>query len=216
VPARLPAAPFLYPIIDLPRAEGIGVVAAVATVAAAGARIIQLRLKGAADAAYLDLAREAVAAARARGAALVVNDRADIALLAGADGVHVGQGDLTPRDARSVLGAGWLIGLSTHSLPQARAALSEPIDYLAVGPVFATGTKVDADPVVGTDLLRRVRRLTSLPLIAIGGISAERAAEVVGAGADGVAVISGLWTTGDPGEGVRRFQEALRKSGAPV
>jgi thiamine-phosphate diphosphorylase len=207
--APLPAPPFLYPIIELSRAGAGGVVAAVARVAAAGARIVQLRVKEGSDGAFLGLAQEAVAAAHAHGAALVVNDRADLALLAGADGVHVGQTDLSPKDVRRVVGAGALVGLSTHTLEQARAACREEIDYLAVGPVFATGSKAHAAPLVGTDLVRKVRPLTALPLVAIGGITVERAADVVRAGADGLAVISGLWATGDPGEGVRRFLEVL-------
>jgi thiamine-phosphate pyrophosphorylase len=209
VAVRLPPAPFLYPIIDLSRVGADGVAAAVASVVDAGARIVQVRAKQAQDAFVLRAAIEATRAAHARGALLVVNDRADVALLAGADGVHVGQEDLSPADVRRVVGQNALVGLSTHNRAQAEAALSEPIDYLAVGPVFATASKVDADAVVGTCLVQEIRRLARVPLVAIGGITVENAGEVVAAGADGVAVISGLWSGGDPGEGARRYLQRL-------
>jgi thiamine-phosphate pyrophosphorylase len=132
-----------------------------------------------------------------------------VARIAGADGVHVGQEDLPPAACRTVLGAGALVGLSTHDLAQVSAAVREPIDYLAVGPVFPTRTKANPDPVVGLDLVRRARDLWSGPLVAIGGITAANAAEVVRAGADGVAVISALLDADDLRDAVRRLQGAL-------
>jgi thiamine-phosphate pyrophosphorylase len=210
---RFPAAPFLYPIIDLSLVGRARFVSAVGEVAAAGARIVQIRVKEAADAVFVEMAQEAVRVAHARAALVVVNDRADVALLTGADGVHVGQKDLAPADVRRVLGPTAVVGLSTHSLAQAQAACGQEIDYVAVGPIYATSTKAGADPVVGTELLRAVRAVTRLPLVAIGGITVARAREVVAAGANGLAVISGLWATGDPGEGVRRYLEALGHEG---
>lgn len=126
------------------------------------------------------------------GFRVIVNDRADVALLAGAHGVHLGQDDLSCRAARAFLGAKAVIGLSTHSPNEVRAAQSAPADYLAIGPVFATGTKPDAAPVVGLAGVREARRLCPGPLVAIGGIRGPRVREVLDAGADAVAVASAL------------------------
>ena len=154
-------------------------------------------------------ARDAVAAAHAAGALLVVNDRPDVARLAGADGVHVGQDDLAPADVRALLPGG-IVGVSTHDRAQLAAAASSGADYVAVGPVFATTSKARPDPVVGLELLRAARGLTRAPLVAIGGITAENAADVIAAGADGVAVIGALLQAPDPGEAFRRLDAALR------
>ena len=157
------------------------------------------------------------------GCRLILNDRADLAVLAGWDGVHVGQGDLSEEDARRVLGGGgthpsqgregWgtqIIGISTHTEAQVIAAEASGADYVAVGPVFATGTKLDASPVVGLDFVRRARALTAKPLVAIGGITRENARAVMEAGADSVAVISGLFVPGERVEKVARdFLEIL-------
>ncbi|HYM09167.1 MAG TPA: thiamine phosphate synthase, partial [Bryobacterales bacterium] len=129
---------------------------------------------------------------QAAGVAYILNDRADVALMAGADGVHVGQEDLPPESVRGVVGSRLLVGYSTHTPQQMRAAEREPVDYVAFGPVFATGSKEKADPVVGLAGLREARRLTQKPLVAIGGITRENVAAVLEAGADAVAVISGL------------------------
>lgn len=142
---------------------------------------------------------------------LVMNDRADLAVLAGWDGVHVGQEDLTPEDARTVVGADRWIGVSTHTEDQVRAADLSCADYVAVGPVFATGTKLDAEPVVGLVGVRLARTLTKKPIVAIGGITRENARSVIEAGADSVAVISALIVEGEPVEKVARdFLEVLR------
>ena len=178
-----------------------------------GGRLVQIRVKAGADAAFLALAREAVAAARAEGGLLMVNDRPDVALLAEADGVHLGQDDLRPRDARSLLKAGSLIGLSTHDAAQAEAAGAEPVDYVAVGPVFATSTKPDADPVIGLSGVRAARARTHLPLVAIGGITAENAGSVIEAGADGVAVVSAVMGEPDVAAAVRRLRAAIGDTG---
>lgn len=145
------------------------------------------------------------------GAMLILNDRADLALLAGFGGVHVGQGDLSPEDVRRVLvGSEFWVGVSTHTDEQVRAAASGCADYVAVGPVFATGTKTDADPVIGLEGVRRARGLTGKPLVAIGGITRANARSVIDAGADSVAVISGLLVEGESVEKVARdFLEIL-------
>jgi thiamine-phosphate pyrophosphorylase len=140
---------------------------------------------------------------------LVVNDRADVALLAGAAGVHVGQEDLPAARARAFLGPGKLIGLSTHNLRQVEEARAEPVDYLAFGPIFPTTTKPDTEPVVGLEGLREARRLTGKPLVAIGGITVENAAAVLAAGADAVAVISAWQAAADVPARLEEFRRVL-------
>jgi thiamine-phosphate pyrophosphorylase len=205
---RLPPRPFLYPIVDVALVPG-SVADAVTALARGGARIVQLRAKGLADRHLVALAREAVGAARAAGISLVVNDRADVARIVGADGVHVGQEDLAPSEARRLLPEGAIVGVSTHDLGQLRAAEAETPDYVAIGPVFATRTKENPDPVVGLDTVRAARAATRRPLVAIGGLSLENAASVIAAGADGVAMISGLLRAPDLEAAARAAQTAL-------
>ena len=140
-----------------------------------------------------------------------MNDHADLVRLAGFGGVHVGQGDLSPEDARRVVGAERWVGVSTHNEEQVRIANGTSADYIAVGPVFATGTKLDAEPVIGLEGVRRARALTRKPIVAIGGITRENARSVIDAGADSVAVISGLFVDGEPvGKVAGDFLEILR------
>jgi thiamine-phosphate pyrophosphorylase len=169
---------------------------------------VQVRAKAMPDRTLLELVEEAQAAARAARGALLVNDRADVARIVGADGVHVGQDDLPPAACRAVLGPQALVGFSTHTAGQVEAAARAPIDYLAVGPVFPTRTKADPDPVVGLELVRSARRSWPGPLVAIGGITADNARAVIEAGADGVAVISALLDGGDLAEAMRRLRRA--------
>jgi thiamine-phosphate pyrophosphorylase len=204
----LPPAPFAYPIVDAGRLRGRDVAAVVDTLARAGARLIQLRAKGAADRALLDMARAALAAAHASGARLVLNDRADVARIVGADGLHLGQEDLTPAEARAIVGPSMLIGVSTHGVAQLEAAAA-PADYVAIGPVFATRTKDDPDPVVGLAMVRRARAVVSRPLVAIGGITRANARAVVDAGADGVAVISDLLDAPDVARAFAELRAAI-------
>lgn len=206
---RLPPRPFLYPVVDVGLLGARPLGGAVGELARGGARILQLRAKDVPDARFLALAREALAAARAAGALLLVNDRPDIARIVGADGVHVGQEDLSPADVRALLGPGAIVGFSTHTLEQLRAAAGESLDYVAVGPVFATHTKARADPVVGLDFVRRARESVSLPLVAIGGITRESARSVIQAGADAVAVASGLLDASDLRAAAAEFVAAL-------
>jgi thiamine-phosphate pyrophosphorylase len=160
---------------------------------AGGARLIQLRDKEASAKELLDAARECLPLTRAAGAKLIINDRVDVALTAEADGVHLGQDDLSVEDAREILEEGKIIGVSTHSLEQFQAALRTSADYLAVGPVYATTAKENPDPVVGLELITAAKAITDRPIVAIGGITVERAPEVIAAGADSVAVISALY-----------------------
>ena len=208
--AALPAAPFAYPIVDAGRLHGRDPAFVVDSLARAGARLIQLRVKGLSDRRWLAMAGAALAAARASGAYLVVNDRADIARIAGADGLHVGQDDLAGTDARAVVGPGVLLGVSTHNLDQLAAAATEAVDYLAIGPVFPTRTKDNPDPVVGLEMVRRARAATTRPLVAIGGITRANARSVVEAGADGVAVISDLLDAPDLARAFTELAAALR------
>jgi thiamine-phosphate pyrophosphorylase len=185
--------PRFYPILDtgLLRRRGLSPIETARQILDAGARILQLRHKEFFSAQALDEAGRIAELCRAAGAVFVVNDRADIAALLNA-GLHLGQEDLAPSVARLVLKTG-AIGFSTHNAAQLRAAGAERADYLAIGPVFATASKVNPDPVLGLDELRQLRALTDGPLVAIGGITRANAAEVIAAGADSVAVISDLY-----------------------
>jgi thiamine-phosphate pyrophosphorylase len=158
-----------------------------------GASLIQLRDKEASGREMLDQAIACLKLTREAGATLIINDRVDVALTAGADGVHLGQDDLSVDEAREILGEDKIIGVSTHSIDQFRAALETSANYIALGPVFPTLTKENSAPVVGLELVREARKLTDRPLVAIGGINLGRAPEVIEAGADCVAVISALY-----------------------
>ena len=185
--------PRLYPILDSGTfmRHGLGLAAAAAAMLEGGAGILQIRHKGHWSREFFESAREVARLCREGGATLVIDDRADFALLLQA-GVHVGQDDLTPRDARKLLGSEPLLGFSSHNPRQLCAAAGEPVDYVALGPVFATASKQNPDPVVGVEEVRRCRSLLEKPLVAIGGITRENALDVLRAGADSVAVISDL------------------------
>ncbi len=184
--------PRVYPITDA-RISGISHVEQVRRLIAGGATLIQLREKHASPREFLDAALNAVAVARENNVKIIINDRVDIALVAEADGVHLGQDDMPPEWAREVLGSNAIIGFSTHSVEQAQRASEMPIDYLAIGPVFQTSTKADPDPVIGLEGVSAVRAsVGSLPLVAIGGITASSALSVVAAGSDSVAMISSV------------------------
>jgi thiamine-phosphate pyrophosphorylase len=167
------------------------VIAVAEAMLAGGARILQFRHKGHYSRQVFVEAEKVAALCRRAGALFVIDDRADIAILLDA-GVHVGQDDLPPQDARRLMGPGRLLGFSTHNETQLRAAASEPVDYMAVGPIFGTLSKEKPDPVVGIEELRRLRALATRPLVAIGGITRENARAVLEAGADSVAVIGDL------------------------
>jgi thiamine-phosphate pyrophosphorylase len=175
---------------------------------AGGARFLQLRAKHLAGAAFLDTALAIVELARPSRAIVIVNDRADIARLADASGVHVGQEDLPPRAVRAVAGDDALVGLSTHTVEQLERALGEPVNYVAIGPVFGTDTKSTGYEAIGLERVADAARRSAtrkLPLVAIGGITLDRAASVIEAGAASVAVIGGLLATGDPEKQTRAF-----------
>ncbi len=177
--------------------------------AAAGVRLLQYRNKRASARELFESSKRLSALLMPQGVTFVVNDRADVALAAEASGVHVGQEDLGAEAARSVIGDGKLLGVSTHNLEQFKQAAATSADYVAVGPVFSTSTKANPDPVVGIELIRQVRSLTDKPIVAIGGITLERAAEVIRAGADSVAVISDILLAPDAGKRARQYVELL-------
>jgi thiamine-phosphate pyrophosphorylase len=185
----------LYPVTDR-QLSGLSHAEQVFQLSENGVTLVQLREK---TLSPLEFFREAAAAlqiAHERGMKIIINDRVDMALALKADGVHLGQEDLPPEAARRLLGAEAIIGFSTHNLEQARLAAKSPVDYVAIGPIFATSTKQTSDPPVGLRQLQLVRQaLGGTPLIAIGGITARNAEDVLAAGADGVAVISDLWTS---------------------
>lgn len=179
------------------------------SLADAGVRLLQHRNKTASARQFLESSRELAELLVPQGVAFFVNDRPDVAYLAGASGVHVGQEDLDADAAREVMGRDKLVGVSTHTREQFERAASSSADYIAVGPIFPTSSKANPDPVVGVELLRQVRPLTDKPIVAIGGITVERAAEVIQAGADSVAVMSGVVTATDPGVRAQQYITAL-------
>jgi thiamine-phosphate pyrophosphorylase len=201
--------PKVYPITDR-LLSGLSHAEQVACLSEGGAGLVQLREKHLSPREFYGEAEEALKTARAWGVRLVVNDRADIALALGAHGVHLGQDDMPPEAARALLGEEAIIGFSTHNVEQALAASQLPVDYIAIGPVFATSSKDNPDPVVGLEGVRRVRDVVGrLPLVAIGGITRENARAVLEAGADSVAVISALLPLCDPSEITRRTRSFL-------
>jgi len=193
--------PKLYAITDRDLAN-CGHVEIVRQMLAGGARLIQLRDKGATARELFDAARESLVLTRAAGARLIINDRVDVALTADEHVACTVPACTTVEEAREILGSGKIIGLSTHNRAQFEAALATSADYIAVGPIFTTTSKENPDPVVGLELLREVRGLTDRPLVAIGGIDHQRAPEVIAAGADSVAIISALYPWPEPEPGV--------------
>lgn len=196
--ASLPSAKFrvprFYPVLDVERLARLGLpaISAAEALLEAGAGILQFRYKGFFSREVFEDAARVAELCRSAKALFVLNDRADMARLLDA-ALHVGQDDLAPADARRVLPPGAILGFSTHSEGQLAAGDREPVDYLAIGPIFATASKENPDPVVGIAELRRLRAMTAKPLVAIGGITRETAREVFEAGADSVAIIGDLY-----------------------
>lgn len=207
--------PRVYPILDSDSlaACGIAIEAAAAAFLDGGAGILQIRNKGHWSRDFLEAARAVARLCRESGTPLIVNDRADFALLLDA-GLHLGQEDLAPRDARKLIGAEATLGYSSHNMAQLIAAGGEPVDYVAIGPIFATASKRNPDPVVGVEEIRRCRSAIEKPLVAIGGITLENAGEVWAAGADSVAVIGGLLPQAASARSLRQRMEDWRALGA--
>jgi thiamine-phosphate pyrophosphorylase len=182
----------------------------------AGARQFQYRNKTSSSRELLHASQALCLTVRQQGGTFVVNDRADIARIAGATGVHLGQNDLSVTAAREVLGSDCMIGLSTHNLQQFEAAVESGADYIAVGPIFATGSKTNPDPVVGVDFVRQARKLTRKPIVAVGGITTESAQEVLDAGADSIAVIRDILSAKNPAARVRQYLKILPAAAQPA
>ncbi len=198
----------LYVIVDRAASGGRDLAVIAQQAIRGGADVIQLRDKQAPGRELLEAACALLRVTRAAKVPLIVNDRLDVAMAAGADGVHLGQDDVPVADARALLGPGKLIGHSTHSLEQALAADRAPIDYLAVGPIFATPTKPDyAD--VGLELISQVRARVRKPFVVIGGLDASRLAAVRHAGASCVAVVRAVCGADDPESAARELKRAL-------
>ncbi|MEO8678448.1 MAG: thiamine phosphate synthase [Vicinamibacterales bacterium] len=215
-PPRRPGSlslPRLYAIVDVEACARAGRAPLDVTRAllSAGVRCLQLRAKPWGSGAMLDLAQAMVADAAAAGAVVIINDRVDVAAIAGAHGVHVGQDDLPPAEARRIVGEPSILGFSTHTAAQLLEGLAEPVSYLAVGPVFGTGTKATGYEAIGLEAVERAAAIVmpqAIPLVAIGGITLDRAPMVIAAGATSVAVISDL-LAGDPEARARAFLRAL-------
>ncbi len=200
--------PRLYVILDAALITSSEIDCAL-SLAEAGVRLLQYRNKSAPARQYLESSRKLAEVLLPQGVSFLVNDRPDVAFLAGASGVHVGQDDLDVEQARQIVGRDNLVGVSTHNLQQFERAAGSSADYIALGPIFSTSSKANPDPVVGLDLLRKARALTDKPVVAIGGISLERAAAVIEAGADSVAVISGILGAPDPAQRARQYIDTL-------
>jgi thiamine-phosphate pyrophosphorylase len=203
--------PRVYPILDTESLDrrGVALETAAAALLEGGAGILQIRHKGHWSRDFFAAARAVARLCGENGAPLIVDDRADFALLLEA-GLHVGQDDLSPRDARKLIGSQATLGFSSHNMAQLVAAGGEPVDYVAIGPIFATTSKRNPDPVVGVEEIRRCRSLIEKPLVAIGGITLENARDVWAAGADSVAIIGALLPEPATARGLRTRMEEWR------
>jgi thiamine-phosphate pyrophosphorylase len=211
--ARRQGLPRFYPILDagLLLRAGLSVESFARELREAGIRFLQYRDKDAADEVLLERATLLRRIFPPSDSRLILNDRVPLVLSAGYDGVHVGQDDLSPAEARALLGPEVIVGISTHGESQLVKAADSPVDYVAIGPVFATSSKQVPDPVVGLEGVRAARALTHKPLVAIGGITRANCAAVIEAGADSVAVISDLIQS--PGKSVEKFFSRLGNHG---
>ncbi|WP_428566727.1 MAG: thiamine phosphate synthase [Solidesulfovibrio sp. DCME] len=201
----------VYLVTDRPALAGRDLLDVVAAAVAGGAGMVQLREKAATTREFVELARAVMTVTRPRGVPLLVNDRLDVALAAGADGVHVGQDDMHPADVRALLGPDALIGLSVTGEAETRAAAGLPVDYLGAGPVFATATKKDAGAPQGLAGLRRMVALAEVPVVAIGAISLANAASVLATGVAGLAVVSAVCSADDPAAAAAALRRIVRE-----
>lgn len=202
--------PALYAIVDASPAEPIeSLISFAENLVRGGAQLVQLRAKSVSSGPLYEISR-VIVGRLGDAARLIINDRPDIAVMAGAAGVHLGQEDIPVQAARAICKSPLWVGVSTHDLDQLRAADATSADYIAVGPIFPTATKQNPDPVVGLGFLRDARNLTRKPLVAIGGITVKSAGEVFRAGADAVAVISDLSGAPDPAQRAREYLEIAR------
>ena len=201
--------PPLYAILDPEQTRGRPAERVLAALLEAGVSILQLRVKSLPPVDFLELAKQARAVTRAHGCKLIINDRVDIALACGADGVHLGQDDLPLSAGRKLMGQK-IIGISTHDLDQARAAERAGADYIGFGPMFGTRTKATGYEARGPEMLQQIRRAVTLPIVAIGGITEANVQEVWQAGADSVAIIGDVLHDNDPGAKALRILSQYR------
>lgn len=206
--------PALYAILD-PNLAAIPLTALAGTLADAGVQLIQLRDKRSGAGRIYTQAKELAGVLSERSVCFIVNDRPDVAAVSSAVGVHLGQEDLSVEQARRICGPRLWVGVSTHNLEQLREADRTSADYIAVGPIFPTSTKANPDPVVGLEFLRAARQVTRKPLVAIGGITIESAAEVFRTGADSVAIIRDLLGAPDPGARAREYLAIAERTLTP-
>ncbi len=200
----------LYLILDPAVAGSLSLTDLVKTALTTGVRLFQLRMKTPHAGEFYDLAAQLCGLIRAGGGTFIVNDRVDVARAVGAEGAHLGQEDLPLADARAILGPDKLLGISTHTMNQALEAEAGGADYIGFGPIFPTSTKEHPAPVVGIAGLREVRAKVRVPIVAIGGITAKNAREVVAAGADCVAVISAVLAATDPPAAIKELMKAIQ------
>ncbi len=202
----------LYLVTDTALCGARGVAETAAAAARGGATLVQLRDPDAKTRHLVELARALKAALEPFGVPLIVNDRIDVALAAGAEGVHIGQKDMTPADARALLGAEAILGLSVGSLEELAASDLAPVDYVGIGPYRGTVTKRDAGEPIGLSGFKTVREKIDLPAVAIGGIKAEHVGELIAGGADGVAVVSAICATADPEAAARDLTVRIKEA----
>ncbi len=204
--------PTLYVITDRAAALGRPLEEVVAAAIRGGATVVQLRDKDSSAGALVATGRLLLPVTRLAGVPLIVNDRVDVAMAIGADGVHLGQDDLPAAEARRLLGPGAILGVSASSVEEAVAAESAGADYLGVGSVFATGTKPDAGAPIGPGALSPIRAAVRIPVVAIGGVTGSNAAAAVRAGADGIAVVAAVMGAPDVEEAARTLVEVVREA----
>ena len=202
----------LYLVTDTALCRGFGLVETVQQAVAGGVTMVQLRAKDATTPERIEMALALKEALAGTGVPLVVNDDLDAAIKADCDGAHIGQGDMPAPQARALLGAGKILGLSCETSETVRAADPNVVDYLGLGPVFGTTTKTDHEPPIGFDGLARLVGLTSLPTVAIGGLKATHQAQVLASGADGQAVVSAICGQPDPKTAAQKFTQAQEAS----
>jgi thiamine-phosphate pyrophosphorylase len=181
---------------------------------AAGVRAIQLREKDLDTIEVCHLGERLLSLTQRAGAALIINDRVDVAMALGADGVHLTRKSLPPDDARALVGSGMLVGISCHNVADVKEAVAGGVDFVVLGPIFATPSKAPYGPPLGPGMLQQARAMCSLPILAIGGMTPSRVPEMVDAGADGVAAISAVLAVPDPGDAVRQILGAVAKARA--
>lgn len=202
----------LYLVTDSALCATFGLVETVQQAVAGGVTMVQLRAKDATTSERIDMALAVKQALLGTGVPFVVNDDLEAAIAAGADGAHIGQGDMPPAQARALLGAGKILGLSCETEQTVLAANPEHVDYLGLGPVFGTATKIDHEPPIGFDGLARLVARTSLPTVAIGGLKAEHQRDVLASGADGQAVVSAICGQADPKAAAQAFGQTEPQS----